>query len=287
MKRILTFLILVSCFFCCNTAFASKKVLVVLGSEGLIYRTAYKGLMDSLSTGPATDTKTIVISRNTNRVVIRYMPDVIIAIGNNALKKLFNVKNTPVGYLLCTNLNRIKEKENFFGISSEYDQCALQTTVKKYMPGVNTIARLESPQDKKSDKRARVSCEPDITLTSVIVRSSSDLPTEMMMNAKSADVVIVDPDSKMLTQETREYLFQFSLENQIPLISLRGKKMFSESALLLDLDPVANGQAIADMANRYLNSDKKALERIDNRWFSVRINKRTVKMLKLDVRTEM
>ncbi len=288
MKRTLTLLILFSCFFCCNTAFASKKVLVVLGSNGLVYRTAYNGLIPSLAAGPATDTKTIVISRNTHRVVIRYKPDVIIAIGNNALIKLYDIKKTPVGYLLCTNLRRVRTKGNFFGISTDYDKCALKTIVKNHMPGVNTLARLQSPdKNLTGHKPADLLCQSDITYKPVIVRSSSELPGAMLNNAKSADAVVIDPDLEMLTPETKEYLFQFSLENQIPLISLKGKKMFSESAIILDLDPIANGRAMADMANRYLLTGEKALERVDNRWFLVLINKRTVKMLKLDVKTEM
>jgi len=243
--------------------------------------------MASLATGPADETKTIVISRNLNRAVSRYMPDVVIAIGNNALKRLLDVKTIPVGYLLCTNLDRVKDKDNFFGIATDYDQCALKTVINSHLPGVNTIALLQSPQNNRIKSTPGPACQSDIRVASVTVRVSSELPSEIMKNAKNADAIAVDPDSDMLTQETMEYLFQFSLENQIPLISLRGRRMFSDSAMMLDMDPIANGKAMAGMANDYLTTGKKALKRISNRWFLVEINKRTVKMLKLDVKKGM
>lgn len=279
MRKSLPLLLLFCCLLLPVNVLAKGKVLVVLGTEGVMYRTAYQKFIRHLPPETAKNTKKIVVSRNIKRNIIRHRPDVIVAIGNNALARLVTVTKKPVIYALCTNGDIVSGNSRFFGISGAFDRCEIKKRIQTAMPTAKTIAFIEpSAVGHQYDQ-----CKMENGLVAIRAEDSSGLPSAMKAYSGVADAVVIDSGSSLLTRETMEYLFQFSLENQIPLVSLQRRQRGLQAAMVIEIDPVETGRALADMVDLYLDNPSKGMKRVDNRWLTLDINHRTVRMLKLKI----
>lgn len=285
MKKILILLLFPFCFFICDKAYASKKVLVVLGSNGFIHRNVNAGFIENIDIRLIQPVKTIVSTTNVNRVISRYQPDVVVAIGDNALRRLQNVEHVFIAYTLCSNLEIIKGKQNFFGISTDFDQGVLLKKIKSILPNIQRLALVYNPEKTKKTLIDATGCLPIISFLKVPVYTSLEFAPSIFKNVKNVDAIVIYPDENLLTQETIEYLSHFTLETQIPVISFQGNNSIGDSTILFSSNAYGNGEYIANMVNDLIENGSSALKHIANSSIITNVNKRNVKMLKLEIGT--
>lgn len=288
MKKSLLFLILFLMF--SGSSEASNIALVVQSAGTANYNSAVDGIKSVLKQ----EIKRIVVSniadkKTVEREIERYNPDLVIAIGQDALHIVEDVTSVPVGHLFAADVNTIRNKSNFFGVTVELKQSVQFGIVQKMLPSVKQIGLIYSPDKTGEDFREEVNDAAVKTGHSVVFKPVSDpqnIAPLLIDLADKVDAVWFYPDLSLMTTETVEYLFLFSLENQVPIISFAGQYVFKGATVSIAIDEYDSGKKLGVLADRILAGDTDPIRYIDPDTASVQINSRIVKMIDIDINSK-
>ncbi len=96
------------------------------------------------------------------------------------------------------------------------------------------------------------------------------------------------PDLTVVTPETVELLFLFSIENRIPVITFSNKYLEMGALMSFDIDTRDIGKQAGETANNILSGmDVKNMKMTDARKINININRKTAKKLGITMNERM
>jgi len=214
-------------------------------------------------------------------------PDMVLAIGMDALSRVKRIKHIPIVYLMALNPQSLPAgNENITGVSMNICQERQLRTFSKCLPHMKHIGLLYDPErtghlvKKARDAAGRIG----ITLIAKKVYESRDVPQLIEEMKGKIDAFWMLPDITVITPETLEFLFLFSLENKIPVLTFSDKYLGRGALISIGIDAFDIGIQAGEMTNKLLSGkDAADVHRIDARKATIHINRKIARKLKIHI----
>lgn len=271
----------------CHLAEGAQEVLVVESARIKPYDEALKGFMDVCGC----TTKELVLSEMKAPDVLKEiretMPDMVLAIGMDALSNVKGIKDIPVVYLMVPNPESIiAGKENITGVSMNIPPKKQLGLLQQVLPDVKRVGILYDPAKTGYfvKKAQYVSRELGIELIAKEVRNSKDVPSILNGMKERIDAFWMAPDTTVVTPETIEFLLLFSLENKIPVITFSEKYVEMGALMSVSIDAFDAGRQAGEIAGKILSgADIRNLPGADAEKAVLSINLKIAKKLGITI----
>jgi putative ABC transport system substrate-binding protein len=223
--------------------------------------------------------------------ILKIKPDLILAVGMNALAHVKKIRDIPIVYALVSNPQAILSGEkNITGVSMNISPEKQFRALLEIAPQVKRLGLVYDPQ-----KTAQLLSEAQyaasslgITVVSQKVFSAKEVPSAINRMKGRVDAFWVLPDTTVVTQESLEYLLLFSLENKLPTLAFSDKYVEFGFLMALNIDALDIGRQAADMANRILKgADTSAVPMAAPEKNVVFLNRKTARWLGLRVSDDL
>jgi putative tryptophan/tyrosine transport system substrate-binding protein len=235
--------------------------------------------------------KTIVVSDaegiDINSMVRNHRPELIVAIGAEALSRLRKIREIPVIYLMVLNPEKITGAgNNFVGINMIVPPERYLNLMEKLRPKRLKVGVLYDPAKSGTFMKRilRTAAAMGIEITTMEVHSPKEVP-EMFTRMKSSfNLLWMLPDSTVVTPETVEFLLLQTMENGMPVVTFAGKYVENGALVSLDIDDYDLGRQAGEMANKILGGAAiPELSDTDARKSVLKVNNNVAKKLGINL----
>ncbi len=238
---------------------ARQEIVAVQSSRIAPYEEALKGFK-SVSNAVVSR---LVISESGGADVVKELrarrPDIILAIGPDALSLVKRIKDLPVVYLMVLNPHTIlSQEENITGVSMHIPIERQLFSLINVLPDIKTIGLLYDP-DKTghlADKARIAAAINGVVLVAGQVHNSGVVPSALMEMKEKIDVFWMLPDTTLITPETIEFMLLFSLEHNIPILAFSEKYVELGALMSIGIDAFDMGAQAGEMAAAILSGIK-------------------------------
>ncbi len=218
--RPLIFLILFT--LCQGLAWAGQEIVAVQSIRIQPYEDAVQGFESACGA----KIKRLIISELKGMDVVEKIneirPDMILAIGPDALSRVIRFKDIPVIYLMVLHPQSILSGEkNISGVSMDIPQEKQLRTLLDALPRTKTVGLLYARErtGRLAEKAREAARKIGVKLLARVVRDSRSVPKLIQELKGQIDVFLMLPDLTVVTSETVEALLLFSLANKIPIVT--------------------------------------------------------------------
>jgi putative ABC transport system substrate-binding protein len=268
--------LLISIFVFFNgTAEAGQKIVAVQSKRFKPYDQALKGFKTICDM----KIKRLIVADLKGGDVVKEIhkiaPDMVLAIGNEALSIVKEINNIPIVYLMVLNPELIIAGENnITGVSINLSPGKQFLTLITALPDIEKIGIIYDP-DKTGLFVNRIQKNAERHGKKLITREVSearDMPSALMSMKGEIDAFWMLPDLTVITPETVKFLFLFCLENTIPVIAFSEKYVESGALLSIGIDSFDIGIQAGEMAKNILLETKQVFQQADARKAVVSVN---------------
>ncbi|MFH2045539.1 MAG: ABC transporter substrate binding protein [Pseudomonadota bacterium] len=272
---------------CQGLARAGQEVVVVQSSRVQPYEDAIEGFKNTCDAR----IKRLIISELQGKDVVgeinKISPDMILAIGVNALLKVKRIKDIPVIYVMVLNpWSILSGEKNISGVGMNISQEEQLSTLLSVMPEIKAIGLL---YDK--DRTGHLAKESKdaagklgIQLVAKQVYISKDVPQLIKDMEGKIDAFWILPDLTVITPETVEFMLLFSLENKIPILAFSEKYVEVGALMSIGVDAFDMGSQAGEVAKKILSgSNIMNGKQIDARKAIITINLNVAKQLGINI----
>jgi putative ABC transport system substrate-binding protein len=239
--------------------------------------------------------KRLVVSElkgaDVTKKIRRISPDIVLAVGMEALARVKALHNIPIVYLMALNPHAIvSEGGNITGVSMNIPPEKQLYLFREALADLKTIGLVYDPAntgylvEKAQGEAKRVG----ITLITRQVRRSMDVPVAIKDMRGKIDAFWMLPDVTVVTPETVEFLLLFSLENTIPVLTFAEKYVEFGALMSIGIDSFDLGVQAGEMANAILSGRNVAhVPRVDARKPVLSINLKVAGKMGINIDEKM
>jgi len=248
----------------------ARDVLVVQNYRANPYTEALQGFR---SVCKAKSSELVLSEMNGEDVVgeiRRRKPDLILAIGMDALLKVRKIKETPILYLMVLHPGTVLRGEmNITGVSMVLPPEKQLSLLHRFFPNVKKIGMVYCPRNSGHlvSRACHAAARMGLELKAFGTGRAEDFPELLKSMKGNVDAYWMLPDSTVITPETVEYLLLFSMRNRIPIITFSEKYLKMGALLSMEVNSFKMGKQAGEMALKILSgtsvSELKPLEAID------------------------
>jgi putative ABC transport system substrate-binding protein len=253
MKRLyLTVFFLVACY---SLAAAGQEIAVVQSAELQPYAQAIQGFARvcdaSLQETVITESRggDILSEIKMNR------PDMILAIGRDALSLVKSIETIPIVYLMVLDpQSTLSGQENITGVSMTIPPDKPLRALRQFLPHAKTVGLLYDP-DRTGDlveEAQKAAGEMGMVLLAKEIHRSKDVVPSAMDMRRKIDAFWMLPDVTVLTRVTEEFLVLYSMKYRIPLLAFSERYLEMGAFLSTGIDAFDMGAQAGEMANKIL-----------------------------------
>ena len=237
---------------------AGQEVVAVQSIRVKPYENAIKGFKSVCESGITR----LVLSEREGIDVEKYVsgirPDLVLAIGKEALSRARGISDTPVVYLMVPNPGSVLSGEkNITGVSMNIPEEKQIMALMDSLPNTRRIGLIYDPDrtgpvvERAKDFAGRIG----VQIIAREIHNAKDAPTLIMRMKGKIDVFWMLPDLTVVTPETVEFLLLFSFENQVPIFSFSEKYVELGAFMSMDIDAFDLGVQAGELANRILDGN--------------------------------
>ncbi len=235
---------------------SANEVTVIQSYNVKPYNDALKGFKENCNC----DVDRFIVSEITETDILRSIrksePDIVVAIGADALKKVRVIKTIPIVYLMILNPQpMVSGRTNIRGVSLNVAPLKQLRILRKAMPGLKTVGLIYNPDSTGYFvKKARTAADAlGIKLFAKEIHKSKDLPDLLKTMRGKVDAFWMLPDLTVVTTETIEFLFLFFHENRVPVITFSDKYLEMGALMSLNIDTFDVGRQAGEITRKILS----------------------------------
>jgi len=190
----------------------------------------------------------------------RIRPHLILAIGQDALSRAREITDIPVVYLMAPGPSAECLRKNICGISMQVDAQKQVELLSMTLPDIKNIGMIRSP-DYSPDFFRQVTAaaaKTDIRLVTKLIIEAKQMPEELLKMSSGIDAFWMTPDMTIMQPEIIEYLMEYSVENQIPLISFSRKYIDTGAVISISAEAFDMGRQAWQTAEKILSGNRGA-----------------------------
>jgi putative tryptophan/tyrosine transport system substrate-binding protein len=243
-------------FLIVGTGDASPLVVSVQSVDVPPYNEALKGFSDVCRA----ENKRIILSESKDgdmaQKVKEMGPDLILAIGLDALRAVKDLSHLPILYTMVLNPESVrKDAPNITGVSMNIPQEKQLDIILKALPGATRIGLLYDPEQTGYfvARNQKAAAAAGVQILARVVKTAREVPTALTQMDVMPEVLWLLPDLTVITPETVEFLFNFSLAHKIPVISFSEQYLALGAFMSISLDVFELGRQTGEMANKVLD----------------------------------
>jgi putative tryptophan/tyrosine transport system substrate-binding protein len=233
------------------------------------------------------EAKTVVVAdaegADMGRLVREERPELILAIGAEALQRVKRIRDIPIIYLMVLNPEKITgDARNVVGVDMNIPpEKYLELMERLNLPKLKVGLFYDPDKTGGFVKRIRqAAATMGIEITAREVHSPREVPEMLIKMRGSCNIFWMLPDSTVVTPETLEMLLLFTQESRIPIIAFAGKYVDTGALASLDIDGFDLGKQAGEMANRVLDGTRVSqLKDAEARKSVMRINRKVAAKL--------
>jgi putative ABC transport system substrate-binding protein len=235
---------------------AAWDVLVVQSLRAKPYAEALRGFRTSCN---ATVHELVISELNGEDVaaeVRRRKPDLILAMGMDALLKVRKIKEKPVVYLMVLNPDSALHGENnITGISMVIPPEKQLVHFRKILPRLKRVGLIYNPKNTGHlvARAVKAADRAGIELKTLKVNKQGDFPELLNSMKGNIDAYWMLPDSMIITPQSIEYLILFSMRNGTPVFTFSDKYLRMGAFLSLEINTFTMGKQAGEMARKILS----------------------------------
>jgi len=240
----------------CQVALAGEKVLVVQSIRVKPYEEAFKGFKKVCSDKPIRLVISELKGKDVEKKIYKLTPDLVVAIGRDALLKVRKIKNIPVLYFMVLHPPfLLSGRESIAGINMNITPRRQLIIFKEALPKLETIGLVYDPKQSGYfvKKARRVARKVGIKLIAGEVHTPREVPSLIRDMKGRIDAFWMLPDTTVVTPETVEFLILFSLENSIPILTFSRKYVELGAFMSIGIDAFDVGVQAGELAKRILS----------------------------------
>ncbi|MFI5294294.1 MAG: ABC transporter substrate-binding protein [Thermodesulfovibrionales bacterium] len=260
-----------------------KSVLIVQSSKIGPYNEAVEGFKSRCQC----TAKELVLSDaeglNIFREIRSFQPDVILAVGINALLRLKAIKDVPIVYAMVSNPESIHlAGANITGVSMNIAPEKQLSLLQLAFPGLKKIGLLYNPLKSGGFVEKALASSRDMSIKIIVkeIHHPMDVPLTINSLKDKIDAFWMIPDSTVFSPETVEYLFLFSFENKIPVLTFSENYLSMGAVMSANIDARDIGKQAGEMVAKILSGANVAdIPSVDARKANVTVNLITAKKI--------
>lgn len=198
--------------------------------------------------------------REVLREIKRTRPDMVLAVGRDALSMVKGLRRLPIVYLMVLNPETLlSAQENISGVRMNISPDMQLRALLNAMPRAERIGLVYDPNRTGPFLQEARDAATRMGLVLVAKRAyrAKDVPSQILGMKQAIDVFWMVPDITVITPETVEFLILFSLENNIPLLTFSEKYLELGAFMSTGIDPFDMGVQAAEMAGKILRGKEK------------------------------
>jgi putative ABC transport system substrate-binding protein len=286
-----------------RTALSCSIVVVKSGNQTLmeqVARTFYDELHHNLNL-PAHGFKSIAphlfceidISENPIKSAVEKriregQPNLILALGRDALLAVRDIRDIPVIYLLVVAPEIIIEgRDNITGVNLEIPPELQFDELGRLLPQVRRIGVIyNTAQSAMNIQQARLD-RPDLQFVALKAQSTREVPALLEELRGRVDLIWLLPDLIVTNPDILESYFLFSFRNKVPVLAFSEKYLKRGAAIVVTFDLQAMAEQAAVMAARIIGgAPVSAVPRMNISRVKTIINPAVVRKLQLAITEE-
>lgn len=215
-------------------------------------------------------------------------PDILLVIGPEALYEIKGIRKIPVVYIMI--LDPVTEFPNLYdnvtGVNINIDQEDQLEIITSALPDVKRIGMLYDPAKtgRIAGKAQQAANKMGVRLVMKEVYDSKKVMSLIQDMDNNIDAFLLQPDITVITPETVRFLFLFSMQTMIPVISF--SEMYAREGALMSVsvDPFDIGCQAGELGARILSGEKVSeVKPVSPRKTVITINKAVERNLELHV----
>jgi len=241
-------------------ATAARRIVAVQSLSIAPYEKAIEGFTDVYGG----KVKRVVMSELGRKTLAdrvgKLAPDLILAVGRDALEGVSPFINYPIVYVMVLNPRRVGEQSKVTGVRMQIPPALQLQQIRSVFPSATRIGILFHPDNSGAlvDRAMVESKKSGIELVAREIQTAREVPGHLLAISKQTDLFWMLPDTAVITPQTLEFLLLHSVENQIPLISFSSKYLEMGACLSIEFDAFDMGRQAGEMANRILSGTMPA-----------------------------
>ncbi|MCP4713767.1 MAG: ABC transporter substrate-binding protein [Deltaproteobacteria bacterium] len=236
---------------------AGDRVAVVQSARITPYELAIKGFRKAcpadvdrfvLAEQPFSD---IATSIKNNR------PDLILAVGRDALEQIKHHEDIPIIYLLVPNPDpHLTAQPNITGLAMQVPPARQLKIFRDILPRITSIGLLYDPgyNARLVTDIQDAAAGSGIELIVQTVQSPRDVPAAIAGLENRIDAFWMLPDRTVITPITLEYLLLFSMKHKIPVLSFSKKYTQLGALLAVSIDLRDLGRQAGELATNIMHN---------------------------------
>lgn len=289
-KKLFIFLLLYFSMFIGAVALG-QEVLTVQSARMPPYEEALKGFQ---SVCDADITRIIISELKQNDVIKRInriSPDIILAIGMDALTKVKPIKDIPIIYIMVLDPRSILSGEdNITGVSMNIPQERQIFILARILPGIKTIGLVYDPviTGHLVERVRKAAGAAGLNLITKEINRAGEAVSAIHSMGGEIDLLWMLPDRTVITDETLEFMLLFSLENMTPIFTFSEKYLEAGALMSISIDPFDMGSQAGEMANEILSGKEySSIEEREARKEIISFNSKVARKLGISVDEEL
>ena len=277
--------------FSSSTALADGEILVVQSARIPPYEDALNGFLSTsnykIRRNILSESKTPGLKEDLKKTGIH----LILAIGQDALMSVREIRDIPVVYIMVLNPQSILiHDENFYGVCMSILPDKQLEIFSKAIPGLNNIGLIYNPKNTGvfTEKAVMAAEKNGIHLITGKVSKAPDVPSIIRGMSDKIDAFWMIPDITLMTPEAIDLLLITSIEKKIPILTFSDKYVEMGALLSIAVDPYDMGKQAGETAKKVLDQNLKEAE---NKIFAekeiITLNRKIAKKLGIDLKIKM
>jgi len=273
--------------FCQVTVVTAGDVLVVQSMPIKPYNEALRGFRSICSDATRNLTSFELSEADVVKKVRKSEPDLILAIGMDALQKVKEIRDVPIVYLMVLNPQSLTlDAGNITGVSMSIQPERQLAMLQQVLPHARRIG-LPFDHDKSGSfvrKAQNAAAAMGIELLAKRVQSSRDAAAALDGMKGKIDVFWMIPDTTVVNSGSVDLLLLSAIENRIPVLAFSEKYAEKGALLSMEVDAAEAGRQAGEMANSILAGKAvKSIEKTDARGVILTVNMIVAKKLGIPV----
>ncbi|MBF0463534.1 MAG: hypothetical protein HQK88_04140 [Nitrospirae bacterium] len=262
MKRLGCFLIVLMLCISISRSLFAENVVVIEGSSVKPFEEALQGFERSCGCNVKGVLALDMKGADSMAFIEKFKPDKVVTIGEEALKSVKNLTNTPVIYMMALNpLLYTAGKNNFTGISMIIPPVKQLRAIRSVFPNVDRLGVLYNPENSENIIRAARSVAASLGFEIIIheVHSAKDIPGALNAIKDKIEALWLIPDVTVAPPEMIELYELFSARYNKPLFTFADKHLERGASLSVSVSPVDIGKQAGEILKGSLFANKNNL----------------------------
>ncbi|MDY6854977.1 MAG: ABC transporter substrate-binding protein [Thermodesulfobacteriota bacterium] len=214
-------------------------------------------------------------------------PDLVLAIGMDALLQVRSIDDIPVVYIMVLNpLSILSGQKNIRGVSMNIPQEKQLLTFAMVLPDIKRIGLLYDPEKTGNHVKKALDAagKTGITIIAKETRRLKDVPPFIVGMKRKIDAFWMLPDMTVISPETIEFMLLFSFENRIPILTFSKKYVELGALISIDIDTFDIGRQAGEMVEKILaGRGASNIQNVNARKTDITINLKIARKLGIQV----